>query len=179
MTMVAKALYAWPYRRYSGHATSAYSCLPDSGSGCAACAGATLSSSPAAVIAAKRRMTVRSARTRGQQLRRSIESIAREAGKAASTVGYWVNKYGLSSRHAERHAPRGGIEREQLEALLAEGLSIRAMAERLAVSYTTVRHWLARHGLATPRGKRLAETAPARAAGAETTEAQCPLHGLT
>lgn len=101
---------------------------------------------------------------------RSIESIARETGKAASTVGYWVDKHGLVSQHAERHASTGGVERAVLEALLAEGLSIRAMAERLGVSYTTVRHWLRRHQLATPRARRLRETAPARAAGAETTE---------
>ncbi len=43
---------------------------------------------------------------------RSIESIARETGYAASTVAYWVNKYGLTSGHAARHAARGGIERE-------------------------------------------------------------------
>jgi transposase len=110
---------------------------------------------------------------------RSIESIARETGRAASTVAYWVNKHGLTSSHAPRHAPRGGIERAELEAMIAEGLSIRAMAERLNVSYTTVRHWMARFELATPRGRRLAETAPARAAGDETTEANCPVHGLT
>jgi transposase len=110
---------------------------------------------------------------------RSIESIAREAGKSASTVGYWVNKHGLSSQHAKRHAARGGIERERLEALLADGLSVRAMADELGVSYTTVRHWLRRYELSTPRGRRLAETAPARASGAETTEAHCPLHGQT
>jgi transposase len=110
---------------------------------------------------------------------RSIDSIARETGRAASTVAYWVNKYGLSSTHAPRHAPRGGIERAELEAMIAEGLTIRAMAERLEVSYTTVRHWMARFELTTPRGRRLAETAPARAAGAETTEANCPVHGLT
>jgi transposase len=110
---------------------------------------------------------------------RSIESIARETGKAASTVAYWVNKHGLRSQHAKQHASRGGVEREQLEALVAEGMSIRAMAERLGVSYTTVRHWLARFELTTPRGRRLAETAPARAEGAETTEANCPVHGLT
>ena len=45
---------------------------------------------------------------------RSIESIARETGKSASTVAYWVNKHGLTSGHAARHAARGGIEREQL-----------------------------------------------------------------
>ncbi len=110
---------------------------------------------------------------------RSIESIARESGRAASTVAYWVNKHGLMSQHAPRHAARGGIDRENLETLLAEGLSIRAMAERLEVSYTTVRHWLRRHEIVTPRARRLAETAPARAAGAESTEAHCRVHGLT
>jgi transposase len=110
---------------------------------------------------------------------RSIESIARESGRAASTVAYWVNKHGLASAHAARHAARGGIERDQLLALVEEGLSIRQIAARLDVSYSTVRHWLAKHEITTPRARRLAETAPARLAGAETTEAQCPTHGLT
>lgn len=110
---------------------------------------------------------------------RSIESIARETERAPSTVAYWVNKYNLKSQHAPRHASQGGLEREELEALVAEGISIRAMAERLGVSYTTVRHWLSRYEITTPRARRLAETAPARAAGAETTEANCPVHGLT
>jgi len=110
---------------------------------------------------------------------RSIESIAREAGKHPSTVAYWLKKHGFESSHVAKHAPRGGIERATLEALLAEGLSIRAMAERLDRSYTTVRHWLGRHGLATPRAVRLAETAPARTSGADTVEANCPIHGVT
>jgi transposase len=110
---------------------------------------------------------------------RSIEAIARDCGRAASTVAYWVNKHGLTSAHAARHAPRGGIERERLAALVEEGLSIRAMAERLEVSYTTVRHWLKTYAIRTPRARRLAETAPARASGAETTMANCPDHGWT
>ena len=110
---------------------------------------------------------------------RSIESIAHEAGKHPSTVGYWVNKHGLASVHTGRHAARGEVTREALEAMLAEGLTVRAMAERLERSYTSVRHWLAKHGLATPRAARLAETAEARAAGAETVEATCPVHGVT
>jgi transposase-like protein len=110
---------------------------------------------------------------------RSIESIAREAGKHPSTVGYWVNQHGLTSLHAARHAARGEVSCEELERMLAEGLAIRAMAERLGRSYTSVRHWLARHGLATPRALRLAATAEARAAGAETVEAACPVHGPT
>jgi transposase-like protein len=83
---------------------------------------------------------------------------------------------------ADRHpvnAPRGGLEREWLEALVDEGLSIRAIAARLDVSYTTVRYWMGKHGVTTPRARRLAETAPARLAGAETTEAECPTHGVT
>ncbi len=36
-----------------------------------------------------------------------------------------------------------------------------------------------RYEIVTPRARRLAETAPARASGAETTEANCPVHGTT
>ena len=109
----------------------------------------------------------------------SIEAIARDVGRSPSTVAYWVNKHGLASQHAPRHAARGGIERAVLEGLIAEGLSIRAMGARLGLSYTSVRHWLRRHGLTTPRARRLAETAPAREIGAETTRATCPVHGET
>ena len=109
---------------------------------------------------------------------RSIESIAREIGKGASTVAYWVNKHGLSSQHASKHAARGGIDRVELEAMVALGIPIRAMAVQLGVSYTTVRHWLKHHGLTTPRARRLAETAEARATGADTASGTCPRHGL-
>src|SRR3954465_6846721 len=80
---------------------------------------------------------------------RSIESIARHTGRAPSTVAYWVNKHCLTSQHAPRHAPRGGIERERLQALVEEGLSIRQIAARCEVSATTVRHWLQRYELKT------------------------------
>jgi hypothetical protein len=109
---------------------------------------------------------------------RSSRSLARPAVPRRPSP-YWVNKHGLVSSRASRHAARGGIARERLQALVEEGLSIRAMAAELGVSYTTVRHWLAKHGLVTPRAQRLAETAPAREAGAETTVAECPTHGVT
>ncbi|HEX4692587.1 MAG TPA: helix-turn-helix domain-containing protein [Solirubrobacteraceae bacterium] len=80
---------------------------------------------------------------------RSIESLARELGRAASTVAYWMNKHGLVSSHAARHAPRGGIERDTLAPLVEQGMSLRQIAATLDVSATTVRHWLARHGLRT------------------------------
>jgi lambda repressor-like predicted transcriptional regulator len=108
---------------------------------------------------------------------RSIESIAREVGRDPSTVAYWVNKHGLVSAHAAKHAARGGMEQSELESMLAAGLSIRAMAARTGTSYSTVRHWLARHGLRTPRAQRLADTADARRDGAEAVAAICAVHG--
>ncbi len=107
----------------------------------------------------------------------SIEALARETGRDPSTVSYWVRKHGLRSSHAARHAARGGIAREELAALVEDGLTIRAMAEALAVSSSTVRHWLGVHGLETPRGRRLRETRAARDAGAPEAVATCPIHG--
>jgi hypothetical protein len=96
-----------------------------------------------------------------------------------STVAYWVNKHGLTSQHAPKHAARGGIERETLAALVAEGLTVRAIATHLGLSYTTVRHWLGRYGLVTPRAAKLASTKPARAAGLDEAMVDCPIHGPT
>lgn len=104
---------------------------------------------------------------------RSIEAIAREVGRDSSTVAYWVAKHGLVSTHAAKHAPRGGIPRATLEELVLEGLTVRAIAERLGLSYATVQHWLRRHGLKTRRA------AQPRGDGARTLERQCPVHGLT
>jgi transposase-like protein len=106
---------------------------------------------------------------------RSIESIAREVGLNASTVAYWVNKHGLTSRHTERHRARGGLTREQLEPLVHEGRSIREIAAELTVSTGTVRHWLKKHGLRTrPRHYSLRDELKPPALVRE-----CPLHGWT
>ena len=104
---------------------------------------------------------------------RSIEALARELGRHPSTVAYWVDKHGLASLHAARHAPRGGIERAELEALVDAGLSLRAIAARLDVSYSTVRHWLERYGMQTRRA------AQPRGTNARTVERECPLHGVS
>jgi transposase-like protein len=104
---------------------------------------------------------------------RSIESIAREVDRDPSTVAYWVAKHGLVSAHAAKHAARGGIAREQLEPLVAAGLSVRAISNRLGVSYATVQHWLKKHGLKTRRA------AQPRGGDARTIERDCPVHGLT
>jgi hypothetical protein len=75
---------------------------------------------------------------------RAIESIARELDRDASTVSYWVHKHGLASSHAERHAARGGIERELREDLVAEGLSIRAAAQAPPALVVTSAHEIGR-----------------------------------
>lgn len=106
---------------------------------------------------------------------RSIESIAAEVGKDPSTVGYWVRKHGLRSTHAERHAPRGGIERETLVALVLQDLTTRQIAEHLDCSQSTVRYWLRLHDLKTTRAaRRKVEPGPDRP---KRVVARCPEHG--
>ena len=106
---------------------------------------------------------------------RSIESIARESGKAASTVAYWVNKHGLTSHHAPKHRAKGAISRERLEPLVQDGRSIREIAAELGVSAATVRHWLRKHGLSTrPRHYSVRGEPKSQAIVRE-----CALHGWT
>jgi transposase-like protein len=105
---------------------------------------------------------------------RSIESIARETGRAPSTVAYWVNKHGLTSQHAPKHAARGGIDRDFLTALVETGKSIRGIAAELDVSPTTVRHWLAKFDLQTAGAGRRSESWRQPAVVRE-----CATHGWT
>jgi transposase-like protein len=109
----------------------------------------------------------------------SIEAIARELGRHPSTVAYWVNRHGLRSAHAERHAARGGITREALVALACEGLSIRAMAGRLDCSAATVRHWLRKYEIETHRASQLRATRDGREREEPDVLRVCGAHGPT
>jgi hypothetical protein len=71
------------------------------------------------------------------------------------------------------------MDRARLEALVDDGWSIRRIAAELGVSYTTVRHWLKKFELTTPRARRLAETDEARRSGVATAIATCTTHGET
>ena len=62
---------------------------------------------------------------------RSIESIAREVGRTRRRSRYWVNKHGLTSQHAARHAPAAASSARALQALVEDGMSIRQIASRL------------------------------------------------
>ncbi len=58
----------------------------------------------------------------------SLEAIGKQVGKHESTVSYWLKKYGLAAGQAERHAAKGAPSKEELERLLAAGLSMRQIA---------------------------------------------------
>jgi transposase len=107
----------------------------------------------------------------------SLERIGRKVGKHPTTVGYWLAKYGLEAVNRERHASRGSIPEAELRRLVTDGLSIRAIAARLGVSYTTVRHWVIRYGLQSRRSERAEAVRSARAAGLTRLELVCPKHG--
>ena len=109
----------------------------------------------------------------------SVERIAKRFGKDPSTVSYWMKKYGLSSRYAEKHAPRGGIERDTFEELAAAGFSITGIAESVRRSPATVRHWLAKYGLETTSTVQRRITKDARSTGKLIVQRTCRHHGLT
>jgi transposase len=110
----------------------------------------------------------------------SVEQIGARFGKHPSTVSYWMAKHGLEAVNRQKHAAKGGIERERLAALVEAGMSIADIAEKLDRSKATVRHWLGRHGLRTrnARGGRATTVAgEAKAAGLLTVVQTCVRHG--
>ena len=111
----------------------------------------------------------------------SLEAIAKRVGRDPSTVGYWVRKHGLQAVNRDRHAPRGGIKRSELEALIRAGATMAEIAERRGVSLSTVRHWLTRYGLETTnaRGRRAEEARAARERGLAKVQMECRHHGVT
>ncbi len=109
----------------------------------------------------------------------SVERIAKRFGKDPSTISYWMRKYGLVSPYREKHAAKGAIEREQLEALVEAGASIAEICEQLQRGHATVRHWLAKYGLETRATARRRMTKAARDGGFLTLQSSCPHHGLT
>lgn len=113
---------------------------------------------------------------------RSLAEIGAAVGLHESTVGYWAKKHGLEPIGKGKHAAKGGLPREALEALVAEGASIAQIAETVDRSKATVRHWLQRYGLRTQnsRGRRMSAVALAgKAAGMSIITADCPRHGST
>lgn len=104
----------------------------------------------------------------------SLEAIGKRVGKHESTVSYWLKKHGLAAARAEKHAAKGGVAREDLERLLAAGLSLREIARHMDRSLATIRHWMQQYQLKpNPRRK--------RGSGDESREmvSRCHHHGET
>src|SRR5829696_7283136 len=108
----------------------------------------------------------------------SLENIGELTGRHASTVSYWLKRHGLAAVHRDRHAPKGGIDRQTLASLVDEGLTTREIAERLGFSQSTVRHWLRRHELRTRRARRK-DSGGLRGVDAPRKAMDCTRHGVT
>jgi len=116
----------------------------------------------------------------GQRL--SLAEIGRRFGKDPSTVGYWIKKHELEAAGSKKFAPRGGLRREDLEPLVANGASIAQIADAVGRSMGTVRHWLAKYGLRTqcPAGApRRPGAQQALVEGLRQAVVVCPRHGAT
>ena len=110
----------------------------------------------------------------------SLAAIGRRLGKHESTVAYWMDAYGLRAVGAEVHAARGGLDHEELERMVSDGLTIAEISESVGRSKGTVRYWLNRYGLRTGRGRGRRSRAgadEAREAGVEVASLECPTHG--
>lgn len=104
----------------------------------------------------------------------SLEAIGKRVGKHESTVSYWMKKHGLGAVRAEKHAAKGPPEKDEMERLLAAGLSLREIADRLDRSLATIRHWMRRYELEpSPRRKRGTE------GGSREALSNCRRHGET
>ena len=103
----------------------------------------------------------------------SLEEIGRRVGRHPSTVAYWLGKHGLEANGSARHASLGPIPEAELAALVADGLSGRAIAARLGRSLSSVRHWLRAYELETGPAARRRALALARAAGEPEATIEC------
>src|SRR5581483_9122241 len=107
----------------------------------------------------------------------SVEAIGRRVGKHRETVAYWMAKFGLEAPNREKHAGKGGIERERLEALVERGCTIAEIAAEVGLSKSGVRHWLGRYGLRTQNG--VGRRRGIRQDGTPGPLTQCARHGMT
>jgi DNA-binding CsgD family transcriptional regulator len=109
----------------------------------------------------------------------SLTEIGRRAGREKSTVSYHLTKHGLKPVGV-KYASKGPLDRESLERMIVEGLSLREMARRVDRNPTSVRHWLIKHDLwPLASGERRRQAQLARERGLKQIEMNCSHHGLT
>jgi hypothetical protein len=97
-------------------------------------------------------------------------------------VSYWMKKHGLVSPYKEKHAAKGGIDREQLEMLVGAGQTLAEIARAVGRSQGTVRHWMVKYGLKTANARHRSRRAVGRVSkesGLLITTMVCTHHGET
>ena len=112
----------------------------------------------------------------------SLAEIGRRFGRHESTVAYWVQKHRFEAAGRDRHAPKGGLPRPDLEKLVNAGMSIAEIATAVGRARATVRYWLRYHGLKTRAQEGRfgpQSTRAAKAAGRATVTRECRQHGVT
>jgi transposase len=109
----------------------------------------------------------------------SLDQMGTLEGKHPSTISYWLGKHGLQANGADRHSPKGAIDRESLSELVQRGLTLSEIGAEFGRSITTVRYWIRRYGLRSPRNVRRAELERAVAEGRRTLMKECGKHGWT
>ena len=109
----------------------------------------------------------------------SLGQIGAIVDRHPSTVAYWLTKHGLVANGHQRHSARGGIPRDELEALVRTGDTLVAIAERFGVSTTTIRHRIKRYGLPRPHAVRRNDVTSALEQGRRTLLRECGQHGWT
>jgi transposase len=109
----------------------------------------------------------------------SLPQIGALVKRDPSTVGYWVQKFGMIANGRDEHAPKGGLARGELEPLVLRGLPLAEIADELGVSTRTVRYWTGQYGLPRPIDIRRNGAMAAAKAGQRTCELECKTHGLT
>src|SRR5438874_948661 len=106
----------------------------------------------------------------------SLEQIGRRVGRHPSTIAHWLRKHGLSAVNRDLYAPKGGLQRDELEALVRAGETHRSIASALNVSTSTVQYWLRRHNLRTARRRGRHDIPADRPLRLDLV---CPHHGTT
>jgi len=110
----------------------------------------------------------------------SLSQIGVLENRDPSTVGYWVEKYGLAANGKEKYAPKGGIDACALQGLVDRAFSMNQIAAELDVSVSTVRYWLRKHDIRTVgRHARRQAALEALENGLNAFEFGCRRHGRT
>lgn len=109
----------------------------------------------------------------------SLEQMGAIVGRHPSTVAYWLRKHGLVANGRAKHAPKGGIPRDELEPLVRRGDTLGVIAAHFDVSIRTVRYWIERNGLPRPISNRRWEVERALEEGHRTLFRDCRKHGWT